>query len=218
MRAGRAAVGIRRRGPASRGLAAALIVAFQNVYIVLVPAAAFACMVDGERILAFVRSRRFIAYSFAAALGIASLSRTTSPDGHADGVQNVTGTSLYGNPLIGALGLLVSPGKSVLLFSPPLVLALFGWRRFRAQQPGIARAALLLIAVHFAVIASLTFWGGDWAWGPRYMVVTLPLVCLALPFIALPRAVTRGLIRARCGRAVARDLASIISGSSSSVI
>jgi len=177
------------------GLAAGMIVAFQNVYIVLVPAGAFACTLDGERIVAFVRSRRFLAYAIAAAIGIACVvAYNVVRLGTLATEKNVSGVSPFGNPLIGALGLLVSPGKSVFLYSPPLVLAVIGWRRFRASQPGAARAALILIGVHFVVIACLTFWGGDWAWGPRYTVVTLPLVCLALPFVALPRVVTRGLI------------------------
>ena len=177
------------------GLAAALIVAFQNVYIVLVPAAAFACMTDGERIVGFVRSRRFVAFAIAAAVGVACVvAYNVVRTGTLTASSNVTGTSLFGNPIVGVAGLLVSPGKSVFLYSPPLILALFGWRRFRAGQPGTARAALALIGVHFVVIASLSFWGGDWAWGPRYTLVTLPLVCLALPFIALPRAVTRGVV------------------------
>jgi hypothetical protein len=38
------------------------------------------------------------------------------------------------------------------------------------------------VVIHLLLVSSLKFWAGEWAWGPRYLVVSLPLVCLGLPF------------------------------------
>jgi hypothetical protein len=69
----------------------------------------------------------------------------------------------------GILSLLVSPGKGVFLFSPPLLLAVAGipglWRRARA----LAVAILAISFIHVTFAASLPFFGGEWSWGPRYL-------------------------------------------------
>jgi hypothetical protein len=89
---------------------------------------------------------------------------------------------LFGNPIAGFLTLLVSPGKSVFLYSPSLVLGLLGirelWRRRSelAVAIGISSAALVLFLSFFACP------GGDWCWGPRYLLPLLPLWALAFPF------------------------------------
>ena len=77
----------------------------------------------------------------------------------------------------GLHGLLFSSGKSVFLFSPPLILALYAARRFvRRGRPegmlvlGVALTALLVYANWWA-------WHGDVSWGPRYLV---PVTALAL--------------------------------------
>ena len=36
--------------------------------------------------------------------------------------------------------------------------------------------------LHLALISMLRFWHGEWAWGPRYLVATVPLVSIGLPF------------------------------------
>lgn len=82
--------------------------------------------------------------------------------------------------LDGVLGLAVSPGKGLLWYSPTLIPALLLAaplaRRFPA--PMAALGAYLGIALLF--YGRLTFWHGDWGWGPRYVspicVATAPLV------------------------------------------
>jgi len=94
---------------------------------------------------------------------------------------------LFGNPLAGLLTLLVSPGKSIFLYSPPLLLCLIGMRSFRQQQPAIALAVKLSSALLVLFLACICFVGGDWCWGPRYLTPLLPLWALAFPFVKLNR-------------------------------
>ncbi len=178
------------------GFAASVLVSYQEVYVAMVPAMALVCMVGGEGVRDFLRSRRFKAYAAGFLFGLAALLLfNVYRFGALSAIAPNTGEmKLLGNPLVGMLGLLASPGKSMFLYSPPLILAVLGWRRMRAEHATFARAVLITIGVHFAIIASLIFWGGDWAWGPRYLVVTLPLACLALPFVRIRPAITGALI------------------------
>jgi len=98
------------------------------------------------------------------------------------------------NPLAAALSLAVSPGKSVLLFSPPLLLAAVGARRFFARAPVLATAIGATSVVQILFITQISFFGGDWCWGPRYLLILLPLWALALPFGAA--GLRRGLLAA----------------------
>jgi hypothetical protein len=76
----------------------------------------------------------------------------------------------------GMYGLLLSTGKSVFLYSPPLALALFAlpwwWRRRRSD-------AALLVAVAVALVLAVAAsprWDGDPAWGPRRLFLLVPLL------------------------------------------
>lgn len=89
---------------------------------------------------------------------------------------------LFDNPLLGALVLTISPGKGILFYSPVLLLALIGWRDLYRQDARLLAWVSAVSVVHFCLISSLACSAGEWCWGPRYLVVTLPLVALALPY------------------------------------
>lgn len=88
-----------------------------------------------------------------------------------------------GKSWIGLWGLLLSPGKSVFLYSPPLVAALFGvpalWRRHRLALLAILAALVPVVAVY----ARFIFWHGDYAWGPRYLVFAVPTLLVPLALV-----------------------------------
>lgn len=105
---------------------------------------------------------------------------------------------LLGVPLVGLYGLVVSPAKSVILYSPPIVLALVGLRRLMANRPGRFAPVVGCLALHLALVSSLRFWAGEWAWGPRYLVASLPLACIGLPY-AWPEKERRTLKLLVCG-------------------
>src|SRR5947207_2730822 len=87
-----------------------------------------------------------------------------------------------GNPVAGALSLALSPGKSIVLFSPPVILALFGARGLFKRAPMLVAVMGLISLVHVVLIVQLPFFAGDWCWGPRYLLVLVALWALALPF------------------------------------
>jgi hypothetical protein len=87
----------------------------------------------------------------------------------------------FGTPILtGLYGFLLSPGKSVFLFAPPVILALAGlgalWRRNRA----LATLAVLLPLADLFFFAKYSQWEGGYCVGPRYMVPALVLLCLGL--------------------------------------
>jgi hypothetical protein len=92
------------------------------------------------------------------------------------------GQVMVENVLAATWGFLFSPGKSVFLYTPPLVLALLGCVRFwRSQRwSGLAMIATIVPVVLF--YGRFPSWSGDWAWGPRYLVFAVPV--LLLPCIA----------------------------------
>jgi hypothetical protein len=84
---------------------------------------------------------------------------------------------------VGLAGLLVSPSRGVLWFSPFLLLAPWGLRRTAALPPlgrdacGFAAA----LAVAFLGVAAAWFdWWGGWSYGYRPIVDTMPLWIVAL--------------------------------------
>jgi hypothetical protein len=95
------------------------------------------------------------------------------------------GYPVFGSPLVGFSTLLFSPGKSIFLYSPPLLLSVLGIRHFRRHQPKLALVIMATTVVLVAFLSCIAFAGGDWCWGPRYLVVLLPLWALASPFVSL---------------------------------
>jgi hypothetical protein len=109
---------------------------------------------------------------------------------------DAAGHPLFGDPRHGFAGLLASPGKSVFLYSPTVLLGLIGFAGLRRRSRAVAWTVAATSAIHFLFIASLSFFHGDWAWGPRYLVVLLPLWALAMPFGRAPRRLAGGLVAA----------------------
>lgn len=105
-----------------------------------------------------------------------------------------TGIPLFDNPALGAAVLLVSPGKSVFLYSPIVVLALFGLKGLLRVDRSLVVIAAVTTLSHLLLVSSLSFPGGDWCWGPRYLVLTVPLVCLAIPWCTAVPSAARGAI------------------------
>jgi hypothetical protein len=95
---------------------------------------------------------------------------------------------------LGLFGFLFSPGKSVLLFAPPVVLALWGlpalWKEPRWR--GLAVASTLMPITYLLFYSRYTQWEGGYCFGPRYLLPPLVLLCFGLGPLLARSAAPRG--------------------------
>lgn len=87
---------------------------------------------------------------------------------------------------IGLPGLLLSPGKGLLFYFPPIILLplaiIFSFRR----NIGLSFITIYILGVAWLYFGTINindmsrFWSGAIAWGPRYLIPTLPLVVIML--------------------------------------
>jgi hypothetical protein len=86
------------------------------------------------------------------------------------------------NPAVGLWGMFLSPGKSLFLYSPPLVLGFAAlprlWRDHRTACLAVLAAGAPVLAIYSRYKLS-----GDYAWGPRFVVFLVP--ALGLGFATL---------------------------------
>jgi hypothetical protein len=98
----------------------------------------------------------------------------------------------FSTPLLEGLGgLLFSPGKSVFLYAPVLLLVPVGlWLMFRRGGSAGRLVGWVIGAeavVGFGFNAMWWAWTGNFAWGPRLIVPVLPLMVWALAFLGSGR-------------------------------
>jgi hypothetical protein len=85
-----------------------------------------------------------------------------------------------GNPLVGLYGLLLSPGRGVLLYAPLIAVAAVSAQHFYIERPVSGRAFIVLAATWLAAHSAIKGWEGGWGWGPRYLLPVLPFFLLPL--------------------------------------
>lgn len=84
--------------------------------------------------------------------------------------------------LTGVAGLLVSPNRGLLVFTPIALIGVVGMARQFVSREG--RQAVLLIfsvasLVHLYIAGTYREWWGGWSFGPRYLVDILPVLAVA---------------------------------------
>lgn len=85
----------------------------------------------------------------------------------------------FSTPLVvGLWGLLLSPGKSFFLYAPVTILAFFSFRSFLGRRRNEALMCLGISVLFVLFHACWWSWAGDWAWGPRFLLVITPYVLL----------------------------------------
>jgi hypothetical protein len=99
-------------------------------------------------------------------------------------------------------GYLISPGLSIFLFAPPLILALAVARQAYRRWPLQTATLIVAAMVHLLFVALYTSWHGDLSYGPRLMLESIVLLMpLTLP--AFEMAVDRVSLRAAIAVAAA---------------
>ncbi|GIW05312.1 MAG: hypothetical protein KatS3mg060_0117 [Dehalococcoidia bacterium] len=91
----------------------------------------------------------------------------------------------------GLWGLLLSPGRGIVWYAPPVLLALAGAPILLRRRPAAGATALLLVLANILLYAKWHAWHGGWGWGPRLLLPIVPVILvLALPVFG--RAVAGG--------------------------
>jgi hypothetical protein len=90
----------------------------------------------------------------------------------------------------GHLGLLASPAKGLLVFTPVVIAAVAGlWSAYRKGERWPALTLGAAAAAHWIFMGRWSEWHGGESWGPRMMTDALPLLFVFLPdgFNLMPR-------------------------------
>ena len=108
---------------------------------------------------------------------------------------NPTGTYTFGmwkgSMLTGVVGLLVSPGRGLLIFMPVAAFAVCAFlpaaREMRRKHAPLLMAATVLAVLELLVGARVNLWWGGYCWGPRYLTSLLPpaVILMALGWTTL---------------------------------
>jgi hypothetical protein len=83
-------------------------------------------------------------------------------------------------PWRGLATMLIAPGRSLLIYSPPLLLGLAAWPALRRRDPTTASFVLALALTRLVFVACRSDWHGGWAIGPRYLIPTIPFLLVPL--------------------------------------
>jgi len=117
-----------------------------------------------------------------------------------EGGQSRIGAATFSTPLLtGVMGQLFSPGKSLILFSPPLLVGLAGLPAFMRKNFGLGMVIVGAAAINIAFFGRYYEWAGDYAWGARYIVpltglLLLPAVAVLSGWRSLPLVARAGII------------------------
>jgi hypothetical protein len=88
----------------------------------------------------------------------------------------------------GLYGLILSPGKGILWFAPPVILTVFGLIAFWRSQNPFRHAEVAAIGAQAAIVlvfhALWSSWEGNIAWGPRLILPVVPLLLWPLGALA----------------------------------
>jgi hypothetical protein len=87
----------------------------------------------------------------------------------------------------GVAGLLVSPGRSLFLYSPILVAAVPALVALHRRDRSTARLLGGVSTALFLFYASLAYWDADRSYGPRYLLPIVPLLTVPLAAWFAPR-------------------------------
>jgi hypothetical protein len=86
----------------------------------------------------------------------------------------------------GLAGLLFSPARGLVWFSPPVLLAILGGGRFYRRERPLTWLMLAVIGVQGVAFSLWWEWWGGYGWGPRFLLPIVPyLMLFSLPLLDL---------------------------------
>ncbi len=206
------------RGPLLAGIALAVAVSVRIESLLFVPPLLLYILLPRERRLARAAALLLPLGATLAALGLYNAARFGSPleTGYSKGdryaFRDTHPPHTLASLVEGLYGLLVSPGKGLLEYAPPLLLAPLGiaagWARRRPEILLLLALFLFDLVAHANVLIR---WLGGWSWGPRFLVPALPLALLLLaPLLRVGRRYGRVLPVALATLVVAGVLATLV--------
>ena len=90
----------------------------------------------------------------------------------------------------GAYGVFLSTGKSIFLYSPPLLLVAVGARAWLKRSMAVTLFPVLALVLFLALYGSLPTWHGDGAWGPRYFSPLTGVLAILAAGVLAPDAIS----------------------------
>ena len=111
--------------------------------------------------------------------------------GYSEGPQVV---GIFGGSFLeGLSGFLFGPQRSVFTHFPLLLLSLLGFVSFARRFPFEITLAWAVFLLYLLTLSNYVYWDGSWSYGPRYLLLVLPLV--SLPFVDVVDGFSRNLRR-----------------------
>jgi hypothetical protein len=101
-----------------------------------------------------------------------------------DGHRLNAADRLSSAPWVGLAGMFISPGKGLIWYCPVLLLAIAATPAFLRARPHASLVAGSVSLISMLPYAFVNDWYGGSAWGPRFFLPVLPLLCL--PLLELP--------------------------------
>ncbi|HWE62890.1 MAG TPA: hypothetical protein VHB98_14345 [Chloroflexota bacterium] len=198
-----------RRWLRAGGLAALAVLVRLPAAAAIAPLALFLLVVSWKQPF-MTRLRMWIAFAAPLVLSLAftcwyNWARFGSASPLADGHAANSAESLTTPPWVSIPGMLISPGKGLLWYTPLVLMALLCIPALYARHRAACTLALAMAACGLLPYLPVQDWIGGDAWGPRFTLQVLPF--LVLPAIELPT-----VLRSRLSRllAVALLLVSVI--------
>lgn len=93
-----------------------------------------------------------------------------------------TGIDFFtGSPLLrGLIGFLISPGKGFFYYSPVAILFFFSIKPFIKKHSELGISFIFIMISYLLFLSKNLNWHGDWAWGPRYILVITPFLIIPI--------------------------------------
>lgn len=163
--------------PALSGLFFAISILFRPTNLIALPIWGFAIWRNGRK---GIWSGLFIVASLFA-LGFYNWLRFLSPFNFGYGAESFT-SSLF----VGLYGILFSPGRSLFLYSPILILAIPGAWFFYKREKQLTVICIITVLAYMVTISLWDNWDGGVTWGSRLLTPIVPILgFLIAPVIEL---------------------------------